>query len=339
MHTLNHTDLAATIDGVVFDLNMPLMVWGQPGVGKSDVARQAAAKRGALLVDIRLSQYDSVDLRGIPSPENGKTVWNLPSTIPFVGNDAFPDDVPILLFFDEINSAAPSTMAVAYQIVLDRACGEHILKDNVFIVAAGNRDGDKGVTGKMPLPLANRFCHVELGVSAEATIDYMLETGAPAEGIAFLSWRKQLVSTFDPSKPEKAFATGRSWFSAFKAFQSDLPQAVKRTAISGCIGEGPALEFFAFCDMMDKVIPVSKIIADPEGCALPDELSMCYATAVSISGEMTLENAAPLHTYLQRMDPEFLVLSWQMALKRDDELLQAPEFLQLAKKYKALFKR
>jgi hypothetical protein len=339
MHTLNHTDLAATIDGVVFDLNDPLMVWGPPGVGKSEIARQVAAKHGALLIDIRLSQYDSVDMRGIPSPEQGKTVWNMPSTMPFVGNDAFPDDQLILLFFDEINSAAPSVLAVAYQLINDRACGEHIFKPNVRVIAAGNREGDKGVTSKMPLPLANRLCHVELGVSAEATIDHMLETGAPAEGIAFLSWRKSLVSTFDPSKPEKAFATGRTWFKAFKVFQSNLPGAVKRTAVAGWVGEGPALEFFAFCDMMDKVIPVSKIVADPEGCALPDELSMCYATAVSISGEMTLENAAPLHTYLQRMDPEFLVLSWQMALKRDDELLQAPEFLQLAKKYKALFKR
>lgn len=339
MHIVNHTDLAQMIEGIAVDLDMPLMVWGPPGVGKSDVVRQVAAKRGAMLIDIRLSQYDSVDMRGIPSPENGLTVWNMPSTMPFVGNDAFPDDQPIYLFFDEINSAAPAVMAVAYQLVLDRACGEHVMKPNVRIIAAGNRDGDKGVTGKMPLPLANRFCHAELGVSAESTIDHMLETGAPAEGVAFLSWRKQLVSTFDPSKPEKAFATPRSWAAAWKVFQSDLPSAVKRNAISGLVGEGPALEFFAFVDMMDKVIPVSSIIADPKGCPLPDELSMCYATAVSVSGEMTLENASALHTYLQRMDPEFLVLAWQMALKRDDELLQAPEFLDLSKKYRALFKR
>jgi hypothetical protein len=339
MEVVNHTELANTIKGVAIDLNMPLMVWGPPGVGKSDVVRQVAAKDNAILIDIRLSQYDSVDMRGIPSPENGLTVWNMPSTMPFIGNDAFPDDVPIYLFFDEINSAAPAVMAVAYQLVLDRMCGEHKMKPNVRIIAAGNRDGDKGVTGKMPLPLANRFCHVELGVSAESTIDHMLTTGTPAEIVAFLSWRKALVSTFDPTKPEKAFATPRSWAGAARVFRSDLPSSTKRTAVSGLIGEGPALEFFAFVDMMDKVIPVSKIIADPEGCSLPDELSMCYATAVSISGEMTLENVTPLHTYLQRMDPEFLVLAWQMALKRDDELLQADEFLDLSKKYRALFKR
>jgi len=339
MYTVNHTDLVATIKTAAIDLNLSLMVWGQPGVGKSDVARQVAADLDAVLIDVRLSQYDSVDLRGIPSPENGMTVWNMPSTLPFVGNDTFPDDKLIILFLDEITGASPSTSAVAYQLILDRAIGEHVLKPNVRIIAASNRDGDKGVTNKMPLPLANRFCHVELGVSAEAAIDYMLSTGAPAEGVAFLSWRKVLVTTFDPSKPEKAFATPRAWSSVWRVFKSDAPDAVKRIATAGLVGEGPASEFFAFCDMMDKVIPVSKIIANPEDCELPDELSMCYATAVSISGEMTLDNATPLHIYLQRMDPEFLVLAWQMALKRDDELLQADEFLDLSKKYRSLFKR
>jgi hypothetical protein len=339
MHTVNHTELADMINVVANDLDMPLMIWGPPGVGKSDVVRQAAADASALLIDIRLSQYDSVDLRGIPSPENGMTVWNMPSTLPFIGNDTFPDDQLIYLFLDEVTGAAPSTAAVAYQLILDRGVGEHRLKTNVRIIAASNRDGDKGVTNKMPLPLANRFCHVELAVSAESTIDYFLDTGAPAEVIAFLSWRKSLVTTFDPTKPEKAFATGRSWASACRVFKSSASSAIKRNAIAGLIGEGPSLEFFAFVDMMDKVIPVSKIIADPEGARLPDELSMCYATAVSISGEMTLKTVGPLHTYLQRMDPEFLVLAWQMALKRDDELLQADEFLDLSKKHRALFKR
>jgi len=339
MHTLNHTDLAAMLKTTAIDLNLPTMVWGQPGVGKSDVARQVAGELDALLIDIRLSQYDSVDMRGIPTAQDGLTYWNMPSTMPFEGNDAFPDDKLIILFFDELNSAAPSVMAVAYQLILDRACGEHKMKPNVRIIAAGNRDGDKGVTGKMPLPLANRFCHVELGVSAEATIDHMLETGAPAEGVAFLSWRKSLVTTFDPTKPEKAFATPRSWASAWRVFQSDAPDAVKRNAIAGLVGEGPAIEFFSFVDLMQKVIPVSEIIKNPSDAPLPDELSMAYATAVSVSGEMTLKNVSALHTYLQRMEPEFLVLAWQMALKRDEDLLQADEFLQLATKYKALFKR
>ena len=41
---------------------VPLMLWGAPGIGKSNVVEQIAHDLGATLIDIRLSQYDSVDL-------------------------------------------------------------------------------------------------------------------------------------------------------------------------------------------------------------------------------------------------------------------------------------
>lgn len=335
MFTIDHKSLATFLDSVTFDLDMPTMIWGQPGGGKSDAARQLAQRKDAVLVDIRLSQYDSVDLRGIPIPADGMTVWNIPSTMPFVGSK-FPADRPIILFFDEINAGAPAVQAVAYQLVLDRACGEHQLLPNVHILAAGNREGDKGVTNKMPLPLANRFCHVELGVSADAAVDYMMGK-VPPECAAFLSFRKPLVSTFDPSRADKAFGTPRSWMAAFRVYASKAPLDAKRIAMAGLVGEGPAVEFWAFIDSMDKVVPIKTIIADPMAAPLPDELSMRYATAVSVSGAMTPKNAAPLHKYLVRLDPEFLILSWQLALKRDESLTASPEFLELATKYRALF--
>lgn len=339
MHTLNHKDLSNFINEITIGLHVPTMVWGQPGAGKSAAIHELAARNDAVVCDIRLSQYDSVDLRGIPTIEGRTTVWNLPATMPFVGNDAFPDDRPVYLFLDEINSGAPAVLAVAYQLVLDRGVGEHRLKDNVVVIAAGNREGDKGVTNKMPLPLANRFCHVELAVDPEVVTDHFMGLGLPAECVAFLTFRKPLVSTFDPSRPDKAFATPRSWEQAFRIYASSATTVTKRVAMSGCVGEGPASEFWAFVDSIDKVIPISTILRDPQKAPLPEELSMRYATAVSVSGAMSVEDVKPLHAYLQRMDPEFLILAWQLALKRDGALLSTPEFLDLATKYRALFQR
>lgn len=337
MFTLDHNETTEFLDNVAVRMNMPAMVWGQPGVGKSDAVRQLAAKHDAVLVDVRLSQYDSVDLRGIPVPADGLTVWHMPSTMPFVGNPRFPTDRPVFLFLDEINAAAPSVAAVAYQLILDRACGEHELMPNVRIIAAGNREGDKGVTNKMPLPLANRFCHVELGVSTDALIEHMLGQ-VPGECVAFLSWRKPLVSTFDPAKPAKAFATPRSWMQAFRVYEdAAMPRAVKRAAMSGLVGEGPAVEFFAFVDQLDKVIPIERILRNPDTAPIPEELSMQYATVVSVSGHMTTENVADLHTYIARYAPEFAVLCWQLAVKRDDALLGTKAFMEMARRYKDLF--
>jgi hypothetical protein len=187
------------------------------------------------LCDIRLSQYDSVDLRGIPVPHAGMTVWHAPITLPFKGNAAFSeDDVPIFLFLDEINSAAPSVAAVAYQLINDRSVGEHRLMDNVRVVAAGNREQDRGVTNRMPTPLANRFTHVEVDVDVNAWCWWAQEEGLPAEGIAFMQFRKNLLSTFDPAKPDKAFATPRSWEKALLYYaDKSMPEHIKQAAMSG----------------------------------------------------------------------------------------------------------
>jgi MoxR-like ATPase len=40
------------------------------------------------------------------------------------------------------------------------------------IFAAGNRQGDRGVTYSMPAPLANRFSHYELDVNLDDWVDW-----------------------------------------------------------------------------------------------------------------------------------------------------------------------
>jgi len=338
MQIININDAKDIIKHVAVDMGEPVMFWGQPGVGKSEAVAQVAEADGAVLVDIRLSQYDAVDLRGIPVPhENGLTVWNAPSTLPFEGNDAFPDDRRIYLFLDEINSAASSVAAVAYQLINDRGVGEHTLKSNVVVIAAGNRESDRGVTNRMPTPLANRFTHAEIGVDVDTWCEYAQTAGLPPVGIAFMQFRKPLLSTFDPSKPDKAFATPRTWAKALRYFAADMPETVKQTAITGAVGEGPAAEFMGFVSVWESIVPVTDIIADPEGVPLPEELSTRYATAINVSGSMTTENAGALHKFLQRLDPEYVVLAWQLAVKRDEALFTTSEFMSFSETYRAVF--
>src|SRR5690606_25638380 len=147
------------IDHIAIKHPEPLMFWGSMGIGKAEIINQSEAEHGATLVDIRLSQYDSVDLRGIPVPpeERRQTVWHAPSTIPFKGNSRFNEDEGLIfLFLDEVNAASPAVSAVAYQLINDRRVGEHELMNNVRIIAAGNRDQDRGVTNRQPAPLSNR---------------------------------------------------------------------------------------------------------------------------------------------------------------------------------------
>ena len=136
MEVIKPSDLRRIISDVVVDMNEPVMVVGQFGGGKSEITNEVVKELGAFPCDIRLGQYESVDLHGIPAKsKDNLLVWFPPSTLPFVGNPHFPDDQTIVLILDEITSATPPVFAVAYQLINERRVGEHYLKDNVRIIA------------------------------------------------------------------------------------------------------------------------------------------------------------------------------------------------------------
>ena len=128
------------------------MLWGPPGVGKSEMVSQVAKENDVQVIDIRLSQMEPSDLRGIPFRENGSVEWAVPAMLPNVERHGETG----ILFLDEITSAAPSVSAAAYQLILDRRLGQYDVPPGWAIFAAGNRQGDRGVTYSMPAPLANR---------------------------------------------------------------------------------------------------------------------------------------------------------------------------------------
>ena len=131
---------------ILLKSDVPVFIHGSPGIGKSNLE----------LVDVRLSQLDAVDLRGIPTIFNNETVWMSPVFLPKDKNSSG------ILFLDELNSASLSVQAAIYQLVLDRRIGEYELPKNWKIVCAGNKINDKGIVFKLPSPLVNRMVHLLL---------------------------------------------------------------------------------------------------------------------------------------------------------------------------------
>lgn len=116
-----------------------------------------------------------------------------------------------ILFLDELVSAPQSVQAAAYQLILNRKIGEYHLPEGVDIIAAGNRDTDRGVTFTMPSPLANRFSHFELTINSEQWLEWATNNNVHPLIVGFLTANKDMLFKFDPKTGNKAFATPRSW--------------------------------------------------------------------------------------------------------------------------------
>ena len=155
----------------LIDSKIPSFLWGPPGIGKSSIVKQISTAKSLQFIDLRLSLMDPTDLKGIPFYDKHEhhSVWAPPSFLPKSGEG--------ILFLDELNSAPPAVQASAYQLILDRQVGEYKLPDGWAIVAAGNRETDRGVVYKMPTPLANRFVHLEMEVDVNDWKDWAFSTG------------------------------------------------------------------------------------------------------------------------------------------------------------------
>jgi hypothetical protein len=345
MHTISTDKLSTMIDHVAFALREPLFIWGDFGVGKSKIVDGLCKKRKVPLIDIRLSQYESVDLRGLPVPDTSAdlTRWLAPSTLPIVGNPRFDEnEKAIVVFFDEMNAAVQGTSASAYQIINDRCIGEHPFMDNVIFLAAGNPTNNRGVTHRQPAPLSNRFVHVKIEATVDAWTNWAAEAGVDPQVIAFLNFRTSLLCTFDPKSADNVFATPRTWekvsrFLQHKPFQHDDLSGILDASIAGAIGEGPGAEFAAFRNVWLQAMKLMKDIERNPGTAdVPAKPDMRYAIAVYVSSKMNAANTDSLDTYLARMPAEMRVLAWRMALLRDQKVSSAKSFAKLIATHKSL---
>lgn len=223
----------------------PLFIHGSPGVGKSSVVAEVCKLMGGKLFDLRLSQIDQVDLRGMPfyNRDTGLMEWAPPVDLPSKEEAAkYP---VVFVFLDEMNSAAPAIMATAYQLCLDRKCGTYSLPDNAVIIAAGNKNTDGGVVYKMPTPLSNRFVHAELRIDFESWNDWAVDTRIHPDVIGFLEVSKHSLCDFDPKSPNRSFATPRTWEFVSQILFAGIDEQTATDILAGTIGEGLALKFQA----------------------------------------------------------------------------------------------
>lgn len=267
----------------------PVMLWGAPGVGKSQIIAQVGVRHRAPVIDVRLSQMEPSDLRGIPFRDKELVEWAIPSMLP---NEARHGKQGIL-FLDEITSAVPSVSAAAYQLILDRRLGDYRVPDGWAIFAAGNRQGDRGVTYTMPAPLANRFSHFEVDLNLDDWVAWAYQNGIDERIIGFLRFRPEQLFNFDPAHNPVAFPTPRSWEFVHRALQKfgDSPALLLGT-LQACVGPAAGIELKAFVDSLDQMPDLDAIVRGEEIKA-PKEVDLQYAVASALVGRAIRARGTP----------------------------------------------
>ena len=270
-----------------FDIKRPVFLWGPPGVGKSELIAGITAELGGHMIDLRMAQMEPTDIRGIPffNKELGKMDWAPPVDLP---DEELASQYPIVvLFLDEMNSAAPAVQAAGYQLILNRRVGKYVLPKNVVMVAAGNRESDKGVTYRMPMPLANRFIHQELRVDFPSWLVWAVNNKIHKDVVGYISFAKQDLYDFDAKSASRAFATPRSWeFVSQLLEEDDNDNETLTNLIAGTVGEGLAVKFMAHRKVAGKMPNPTDILAGKVTTLETKEISAMYSLVISMCYEL-----------------------------------------------------
>jgi hypothetical protein len=285
------TQLAALTLAVAADL--PVLLWGEPGIGKTAALTQLATALDLPLTTVIASVHEPSDFSGLPVVGDNPAEQGVPMA---------PPDWAVrlvraghgLLFLDELSTAPPAVQAALLRLVLERRIGALQLPPGVRIVAAANPRSSAADGWELSPPLANRFVHLQWTHDHEVVVRGLggtwpratlprLNPDALQDAVAFarravcglLAARPKLVHQLPGNEARRggAWPSPRSWDMTLRLIAFATAAGSSRDVLSllvrGTVGDGPGLELLASLDRMDLPDP-EDLLADPAGAVLPE---------------------------------------------------------------------
>lgn len=316
--------------------NIPTMIWGAPGLGKSQIVYQYAQSIGAKLFELRANLFDPVDVRGglkVVEQEDGtyRTKYGVPEDYPDANYTG-----PVVLFIDELPNAPKATQNALLQLILDKKLGTYFLPPQTVIVAAGNRATDRASVSEMPTPVKNRFAHYEIVANIDDWVQWALQNNVNSTLIGYLRYRPQYLHEMNTK--ENAFPTPRSWDMLNRKLTTMSPD--KESQVVGAaavIGDAHAADFIAYRDVESQMPDIDQIIAHPGTAAVPTDTSVIWAVCGALASRACAKDFAAIVKYAQRMPPEYQVVTLKDSIAKDKTLGRDPAFLSWAQVNASVF--
>ncbi|MEU9336932.1 AAA family ATPase [Streptomyces sp. NPDC048290] len=272
--------------------DLPVLLWGEPGIGKTAALQQLAASLDLPLTTVVASVHEPSDFSGLPVVGDDPAVQGVPMAPPDWAVRLVREGRG-LLFLDELSTAPPAVQAALLRLVLERRVGALRLPPGVRIVAAANPRASAADGWELSPPLANRFVHLQWvhdhevvvrglgGVWPRATLPRLAPERLPGAVdfarravCGLLAARPALVHRLPGGEVRRggAWPSPRSWDMALRliafATAADSSRDVLSLLVRGAVGDGPGLELLAAVDRMDLPDPET-LLADPAGADLP----------------------------------------------------------------------
>jgi len=202
------------------EAGITLMIWGRHGLGKSAIVQQTAIDNQLGIVNMRLSQLEASDIRGMPDKdEEGRTVYRPPSELPRGGlswdeaqklvtsekdpakqyglvEKLQPRLNEGILFLDESLRAQDDVNQCSFELVYDHKVGQYVMPPGWSIVCANNFFEGYLTNSFTDPAFLDRFCHIILSdgeSTAQEWAHYMIKAhgDAASEIIEFCAMAKE----------------------------------------------------------------------------------------------------------------------------------------------------
>jgi hypothetical protein len=295
--------------GVCLAANIPVILWGDPGQGKTKVIEHFAEQQNRRLETVLASIREPQDFIGLPALRHEAMEYYAPAW----AKRLKLEDRAGIIFFDEVNTAPPSVQAALLRVCLEKVVGELQLDDETRIIAAANPASIAADGWDLALPLANRFCHLSWMLPASIVAEgfskswpvFELPNLAEADFAASIAEEKIIVAGFLIANQDLAtvlptaaidqggsFPTPRSWEMAVRASAAvtclNLSENIRRLLLNGCVGDVAARTYLAYRSAKDLPNP-EDLIANPD-LEIPTRADILYVVGSSLLHALRTNN-------------------------------------------------
>src|SRR5262245_58845105 len=282
-----------------------VLLLSPPGVGKSDVVRQAAEAEQLECKSLLGTQIAPEDVSGVPRIIGERSVFCPPRVL-------LPENATrFCLFLDELPACAPDVQKAFYSLLLERRIGEYHLPPGTWVVAAGNRAEDKALVRTISSALVNRVLILNVRIDVPEWLAWARNNSVREDVVKFIEQNPEALLRAVPDKPVP-FSTPRAWASLARALdlvgaRGQLTAALVRALAVGRVSEDDARRFAA-----------SWLGTPAESTTLEEKLSWTLdKLELSVRASKSLEAAG-------------ITTVRQLVVFNDDELLEIRSFNEVA---------